>query len=120
MSNSSVEVFVNKSECFINQYENISIPFVDVNVQGRTTLGENIADNGGLHHAFMAYRNYVRDHGADKKLPGFENFTNDQMFFIAFGSVSRKCFFLMFMGFKIIFCSFGAAITLQLSLKNKF
>lgn len=53
------------------------------------TLGENLADNGGLHHAFLAYKNYKEVHGMESQLAGFENFTDYQMFFIAFGSVSQ-------------------------------
>lgn len=88
-SNSTVEIFVNKSECFIQQYDNFTIPKVNMTVQGKTTLGENIADNGGLNYAFLAYNNYVRRHGSELKLVGFENYTMEQMFFISFGGVSN-------------------------------
>lgn len=57
-------------------------------IQGTTTLGENLADNGGLNHAYSAYMNYVRKNKKEQKLPGFENFTHTQLFFIAFASVS--------------------------------
>lgn len=53
------------------------------------TLGENIADNGGLNNAFIAYKNFKRRHGEELMLPGFETYTQDQLFFIAFGSVSQ-------------------------------
>lgn len=54
------------------------------------TLGENLADNGGLNHAYNAYTYFRTLHGTGPQLPGFENFTDDQMFFVAFGSVSSK------------------------------
>lgn len=57
-------------------------------IDGKNTLGENLADNGGLHHAYSAYMHYIKRHKAEPKLAGFENFTNAQLFFIAFGSVS--------------------------------
>jgi len=57
-------------------------------VKGNLTLGENLADNGGLNQAFSAYQRYKRRYGEEPKLPGFEDYTGDQMFFIAYGSVS--------------------------------
>lgn len=47
-----------------------------------------MADNGGLNHAYLAYKLYVKRHGKEAMLPGFEDYTHDQLFFIAFGSVS--------------------------------
>lgn len=67
---------------------NNSFHLFTLQVRGKQTLGENLADNGGLHHAYLAYQRYVRKHGAEKHLPGFENYTSSQMFFIAFGNVS--------------------------------
>lgn len=61
-----------------------------MSVNGRLTLGENLADNGGLHQAFNAYQLYVERNGAEQRLPGFESYTNDQMFFIAYGSVRER------------------------------
>lgn len=58
-------------------------------VRGKQTLGENLADNGGLHHAYLAYKRYVRKYGAEQHLPGFEDYTSNQMFFIAFGNVRK-------------------------------
>lgn len=56
-------------------------------INGKATLGENLADNGGLNQAFTAYKNYVKRFGNEHKLPGFENFTSYQLFFIAYGNV---------------------------------
>ncbi|KAF2901565.1 hypothetical protein ILUMI_04622 [Ignelater luminosus] len=86
-SNQTIETFENKTQCFVDQYENFTVSSVEKHIDGKQTLAENLADNGGLHHAFLAYRNYVKKHGDEPKLPGFESFSNTQMFFIAFGSI---------------------------------
>src|SRR5580698_6230152 len=56
-------------------------PFPDLSVNGRQTLGENIADVAGLAASYDAF------HAAFKggETPKVENFTGDQQFFIAFG-----------------------------------
>ncbi|XP_044254870.1 endothelin-converting enzyme homolog isoform X2 [Tribolium madens] len=86
-SHETIHTFEEKIECFVKQYDNFTVDGVESHVQGKKTLGENIADNGGLRHAYWAYRKYVHRNGLEPKLPGFENFTNDQLFFIAFGSI---------------------------------
>jgi membrane metallo-endopeptidase-like protein 1 len=55
-------------------------------LNGNNTLGENIADNGGIAQAFRAYKAFVQKHGQEPKLPGL-NYTPEQLFFIAFGQV---------------------------------
>lgn len=56
-------------------------------IDGEKTLGENIADNGGLREAFFAYNHYVKAFGEEPKLTGFENYSHEQLFFMAFGNV---------------------------------
>lgn len=51
-----------------------------------TTLGENIADYGGIRKAFAAYRHYVAVNGVDPPLPGLETFTAEQLFFLTFAN----------------------------------
>lgn len=56
---------------------------------GRKTRGENIADTTGLHTVFEAYRKLRQKKGKpDDRLPGFEEYNDEQMFFISFASVS--------------------------------
>ncbi|KAJ7306527.1 hypothetical protein JRQ81_009887 [Phrynocephalus forsythii] len=82
--NSSVEAFKQQAECMIQQYGNYSVHGEAVN--GRHTLGENIADNGGLKAAYRAYQNWVRKNGAEETLPTL-GLTNDQLFFVGFAQV---------------------------------
>ncbi|KAF5270898.1 hypothetical protein FQR65_LT17765 [Abscondita terminalis] len=82
-SNETTLTFKRKSECIINQYQQYIDPRLNINVNGLLTLGENIADNGGLKQSFLAYNNWVKQNGHEKKLPGL-NYTIPQMFWIAF------------------------------------
>ncbi|MFL6761059.1 MAG: M13 family metallopeptidase [Sphingomicrobium sp.] len=60
-----------------DQYE----PIPGVHIKGRLTLGENLADLGGLETAYAAYRRYVARHGEP---PVIDGYTGDQRFFIAY------------------------------------
>lgn len=56
-------------------------PFPDLAVNGKQTLGENIADVAGLSAAYDGYHAAL----GDKTAPAQDGFTGDQQFFIAFG-----------------------------------
>ncbi len=56
-------------------------PIPGVHIKGKLTLGENLADLGGLEAAYAAYRRYVSRHGEP---PVIDGFTGDQRFFIAY------------------------------------
>ena len=56
-------------------------PFSDLAVNGKQTLGENIADNAGISAAYDGYRASL----AGKAAPVQDGFSGDQQFFIAFG-----------------------------------
>ncbi len=56
-------------------------PFPDLAVNGRQTLGENIADVAGLSAAYDGY--HAALHG--RTAPELDGFNGDQQFFIAFG-----------------------------------
>ncbi|CAL8374717.1 unnamed protein product [Gadus morhua 'NCC'] len=82
--NSSLQSFQQRTECMVEQYSRYTVNGEKVN--GRQTLGENIADNGGLKAAYNAYRSWVRLNGEEKRLPAV-NLTNDQLFFLGFAQV---------------------------------
>lgn len=77
----SQKAFQERTKCFEDQYSEYTLD--DQKVNGSLTLGENIADNGGVHTAFQAYKTHAND---ALTLPG-TNLTNDQLFFVAFGQV---------------------------------
>ncbi|CAG9861144.1 unnamed protein product [Phyllotreta striolata] len=85
-TNQTIESFEDLTDCFVKQYDNFTIKEVG-EVNGRATLGENLADNGGLNQAYKAYVNYVRKNGEEPRLPGFQKYNNYQMFFIAYSSI---------------------------------
>uniref|UniRef100_A0A182P744 Uncharacterized protein n=1 Tax=Anopheles epiroticus TaxID=199890 RepID=A0A182P744_9DIPT len=83
----TVQEYVNRTKCFVNQYSRYYIPEADDYIDGLLTLGENIADNGGVREAFRAYQLYVKNAGKEPLLPGFEDYTHEQLFFISYGNI---------------------------------
>jgi endothelin-converting enzyme len=86
----TIEAFEKRAQCFVEQYGNFTVPGPDpdskpLHVNGRLTLGENIADAGGLAAAFHAWKKRD-DASPDALLPGLGNFTKEQLFFVAYGS----------------------------------
>ncbi|XP_041981184.1 endothelin-converting enzyme 2 [Aricia agestis] len=86
-SNATISSFVNMTQCFVDQYSAYYVPEVDEHVNGKRTLGENIADNGGLREAYMALQEHLHKHGPEPKLPGFETMTSEQLFFLSYGNL---------------------------------
>jgi putative endopeptidase len=76
--------FETRAECVVNEYDKFS-PVDGVNLKGKLTLGENAADLGGIHLAYMAL---MRDL-ADKTMPNtkLDSFTPEQQFFIGYGQI---------------------------------
>ncbi len=68
------------TEKLAKQYDAYA-PFPDMHVNGKQTLAENIADNGGVSAAYDGYRAAYNG----KQAPEHQGFTGDQQFFIAFG-----------------------------------
>ncbi|XP_050792490.1 phosphate-regulating neutral endopeptidase PHEX [Gopherus flavomarginatus] len=93
-STESEEKFKEKTKCMINQYDNYYWKRAGLNVKGKRTLAENIADNGGLREAFRAYRKWIEDKrkGVEEALlPGIE-FTHNQLFFLSYAHVRCNSF----------------------------
>ena len=67
---------------YANFFSNIKV-LPDLNANGRFTLGENLADHGGLEVAFAAFENVNKK----EKLPIIDGLTPEQRFFIAYSGV---------------------------------
>ncbi len=74
--------FEERANLYAEFFSNIKV-LPDLNANGRFTLGENLADHGGLQVSFYAYKNAT----AKKPLKVKDGFTPDQRFFIAYAGV---------------------------------
>lgn len=73
-----------QASCIVNEYDNFTA-VGNLKVNGKLTEGENIADNGGLRLAYMAFLADAQRKGIDLKKKDKYGFTPIQEFFIAFG-----------------------------------
>jgi putative endopeptidase len=73
--------FEKRAACIANEYSGFTA-VDDVHVNGKLTLGENTADNGGLRVALLALHDVLK--GKDEKIDGF---TADQRFFLGFAQI---------------------------------
>ncbi len=73
------ERFEARTQCIGDQYAAYE-PVPGVKLNGKLTMGENIADNGGVKFAFEAYRSMRKD--APERLVA-DGFNEDQQFFLA-------------------------------------
>lgn len=76
--------FEERSECIRDQYSGYEVQ-PGVGLDGALTLGENIADLGGLKQAHLAYKAWERENQATE--PIVEGLTNDQLFFVAYAQL---------------------------------
>ena len=74
--------FEKRATCIADEYSSFT-SVDDMKLNGRLTLGENTADNGGVRIAYMALENATKD----KKLPVLDGFTPEQRLFLGFAQV---------------------------------
>ena len=76
------KAFEERAECFVKEYSSF-IAVDSVHVNGKLTLGENTADNGGLRLAFMALMDTLKG----KTVPKIDGFTQEQRLFLGWGQI---------------------------------
>ncbi|KAF2970462.1 hypothetical protein GQX73_g3160 [Xylaria multiplex] len=86
-TNHTVAEFDKRANCFVDQYNNFTIEGNNgrLHVNGRLTLGENIADAGGVSAAFAAWKKRQAA-SPDQSLPGLDHFTHEQLFFVFYAN----------------------------------
>jgi len=88
-SEADLKQFEAKAQCIVDQYGEFE-PLPGKYINGNLTSGENIADNGGIREAYLAYQNWVQSENGgmpEKRLPGLENISPDQLFFLGYASL---------------------------------
>ena len=76
------KAFEARAECIVKEYDGFS-PAPEVHLKGKLTLGENAADNGGIHLAYMALMDSLANHMAGKQ----DGFTPQQQFFLGYAQI---------------------------------
>lgn len=84
-TNEDQEQFSALGTALVDQY-NLYEPLEGAFVNGQSTLGENIADLGGVSVAYDALQMYLDDHGNPGEIDGF---TPEQRFFISWATIWR-------------------------------
>lgn len=72
-----------KTEIIVKQFDKYE-PYPDIYVNGKLTLGENIADLGGLTLAYYAMEKHFKENGRPDDIAGF---TPEQRFFLGWAQV---------------------------------
>jgi len=74
--------FTQKAQCIVDEYAQFSVG--DTHLNGKLTLGENTADNGGLRLAYMAFLARAAQEGIDPDKKSADGYTPIQEMFLGF------------------------------------
>jgi len=77
------ERFNARTQVLVDQYNKI-IVLGDLHADGQLSLGENIADLGGLNISYTAFKNAQKENPQNEKIDGY---TTDQRFFLSWARV---------------------------------
>ena len=78
--------FEKRVSCVADEYSNF-VAVDNMKLNGRLTLGENTADNGGARIALAALEHMIADDKSGKEGQKIDGYTPEQRFFLGFGRV---------------------------------
>ena len=78
--------FEKRVSCVADEYSNF-VAVDNMKLNGRLTLGENTADNGGARVALAALEHMIADDKTGKEGQSIDGYTPEQRFFLGFGRV---------------------------------
>ena len=79
--------FEQRADCLVKQYSGFTA-VDDIKLNGKLTLGENTADNGGLRLAYMALMDAAGRAREGRQPPAkIDGFTTEQRFFLGCGQI---------------------------------
>ncbi|XP_067118401.1 neprilysin-1-like isoform X1 [Centruroides vittatus] len=78
--------YLKRSQCLVDQYSNYTLNKFGIQLDGKKTLSQNIADHIGLRISYRAFKREERLRGREPFLAGLEEYTSDQLFFISFAT----------------------------------
>jgi putative endopeptidase len=78
--------FERRASCIANEYSNF-VAVDDLKLNGKLTLGENTADNGGARIALTALKRLIAADPANRAGQTIAGYTPEQRFFLGFGRV---------------------------------
>jgi putative endopeptidase len=77
------KAFIERADCEVKEYGDFAVSGGE-HINGKLTLGENTADNGGLRVAYMALMDELASRGSKEPLEGF---SPEQRFFMGFAQI---------------------------------
>ena len=95
--NAAVEGFEEQAQCVVDLYSSYTVVVnaEELNVNGELTLGENIADMGGVKVAFRAMQKLLREAKQRQQDAEFQwPIYSEELLQAKFGAGSEKLFFL--------------------------
>jgi putative endopeptidase len=78
--------FEERASCVANEYSGFTA-IDDLKLNGRLTLGENTADNGGARIALAALHHYIADNKDGKAAQTVDGYTPEQRFYLGYARI---------------------------------